>query len=59
MNQFIQFLAVPVVAFVSWLLVPHEVLGLAGWRWVMILGAAGALFAAAPRRYRCGGEGRT
>jgi putative MFS transporter len=42
-NQFIQFLAVPLVAFVCWLMVPRELLGLAGWRWVMILGAAGAV----------------
>jgi len=42
-NQAIQFVAVPVVAFASWALIPHHILGLAGWRWVMILGAAGAL----------------
>jgi putative MFS transporter len=42
-NQFIQFLAVPTVAFASWLLVPREILGLAGWRWVILLGAAGAV----------------
>ena len=41
-NQAIQFLAVPAVAFACWLLVPRQILGLAGWRWVMILGAAGA-----------------
>jgi putative MFS transporter len=42
-NQAIQFLAVPVVAFACWALVPHAPLGVAGWRWVVALGAAGAL----------------
>ena len=41
-NQSIQFLAVPIVAGVSWLLLPHSPLGLAGWRWVMLIGASGA-----------------
>ncbi|HEY2934117.1 MAG TPA: MFS transporter [Acidobacteriota bacterium] len=38
------FLAVPVVAALSWLLVPTHFL-LAGWRWVMVIGAMGALLA--------------
>lgn len=42
-NQSIQFLAVPIVAALSWLLLPHTLLGLAGWRWVMLIGASGAL----------------
>ncbi|HEY2049612.1 MAG TPA: MFS transporter [Caulobacteraceae bacterium] len=42
-NQSIQFLAVPIVAALSWLLLPHSLLGLAGWRWVMLIGASGAL----------------
>ncbi|HEV2365271.1 MAG TPA: MFS transporter [Caulobacteraceae bacterium] len=42
-SQAIQFTAVPVVAFVSLALAPRTVLGLAGWRWVAILGAAAAL----------------
>jgi putative MFS transporter len=42
-NQFIQFLAVPVVAFACWALIPLSPLGIAGWRWVMLAGAAGAL----------------
>ena len=41
-NQFVQFCAVPVVAFLAWLLIPRTVLGLEGWRWVVIIGAAGA-----------------
>jgi putative MFS transporter len=42
-NQAIQFLAVPAVAVAAWMLLPLSPLGLAGWRWVMILGAAGAV----------------
>ncbi len=43
MNQFITFCAVPVVAFLGWLLVPHQIAGLDGWRWVAIIGAIGAI----------------
>ena len=43
LNQFVQFLAVPFLAFVSWALIPHAPLGIAGWRWVMLLGAAAAV----------------
>ncbi|MGH8782045.1 MFS transporter [Paraburkholderia sp.] len=35
--------SVPVVAVLSYLLVPHVVFGLEGWRWVMIIGSAGAI----------------
>jgi putative MFS transporter len=35
--------SVPTVAVLSFLLVPHELLGLEGWRWVMIFGSAGAV----------------
>ena len=35
--------SVPVVAVLSYRLVPHAVLGLDGWRWVMIIGSAGAV----------------
>jgi putative MFS transporter len=42
-NQSIQFAAVPVVAFACWKLLPLTPLGLSGWRWVMILGASGAV----------------
>jgi putative MFS transporter len=41
-NQFIAFSVVPVVALLGWLLVPLNILGLDGWRWVAIIGAAGA-----------------
>jgi putative MFS transporter len=43
-EQAVGFMAVPVVAFLSYLLVPKKPLGLDGWRWVVILGAHGALF---------------
>jgi len=43
-NQFFQFLAVPLVAFLAWLLVPRTPLGLDGWRWVVLIGSAGAIF---------------
>jgi putative MFS transporter len=42
-NQFVQFLAVPIVAFLAWLLIPRTIFGLEGWRWVVIIGAIGAL----------------
>ena len=42
-NQFISFCVVPVVALLAWLLVPLKAWGLDGWRWVVLLGSAGAL----------------
>jgi putative MFS transporter len=42
-NQSIQFCAVPVVALLAWMLVPRAPLGLDGWRWVVLLGASGAI----------------
>jgi MFS transporter, putative metabolite:H+ symporter len=42
-NQAIQFCAVPVVALLAWLLVPRAPFGLDGWRWVVLLGATGAI----------------
>jgi len=48
--QFIGFTSVPVVALCGWLLVPRAPLGLAGWRWVSLIGAAGALIAWALRQ---------
>lgn len=42
-NQTIQFCAVPVAAFLAWVLVPRTLLGLDGWRWVIIAGALGAI----------------
>ncbi len=43
-EQAVGFMSVPVVAFLSYLLVPHKPFGIAGWRWVVIIGAHGALF---------------
>jgi putative MFS transporter len=42
-NQSVQFLAIPFVAAVSWVLVPRALLGLDGWRWVVFLGSLGAI----------------
>ena len=41
-NQFVMFTAVPVVAFLAWQLVPRTILGIDGWRWVVIIGSIGA-----------------
>ncbi|WP_216898079.1 MFS transporter [Nocardia alni] len=42
--------AVPIVALLAWLLVPHAPLGLSGWRWVMLIGAVGGLLVWFARR---------
>jgi putative MFS transporter len=42
-NQSIQFVAVPIVALAAWELGPETIAGIAGWRWVILLGAAAAL----------------
>jgi MFS transporter, putative metabolite:H+ symporter len=42
-NQFITFLVVPVVAFLSTVLVPISPLGLDGWRWVVLIGSVGGI----------------
>jgi len=42
-NQTVIFSAVPIVAFLAYLLVPHDPLGWAGWRWLTLIGATGAL----------------
>jgi putative MFS transporter len=43
-NSLVQFLAIPIVALAGWLLVPRHPLGIDGWRWVVLIGAAGAIF---------------
>jgi putative MFS transporter len=43
-EQAVGFMSVPIVAFLSYLLVPHKLFGLDGWRWVVIIGAHGAVF---------------
>jgi len=42
-NQTIQFAVVPVVAFLSYQLVPLDPFGFAGWRWVVLIGSVGAV----------------
>lgn len=42
--QAIGFSAVPMVAFLSYLLVPLAPFGIDGWRWIVVIGAHGALF---------------
>ena len=44
-SNVIQFAAIPVVAFLGWLLVPRTLFGLDGWRFVVMAGSAGALLA--------------
>lgn len=39
----IAYLAIPLVAFASWLLIPIDPYGVAGWRWVVLIGSTGAL----------------
>ena len=41
-NQAVMFIAVPIVAFLSWWLVPLSPYGVDGWRWVVLIGAAGS-----------------
>jgi putative MFS transporter len=43
-NQVVQFTAIPLVALISWLLVPRNPFGIDGWRWVVLLGSVGAIF---------------
>ncbi len=42
-NQVVQFAAVPVVSFLSWLLVPASPGGFSGWRWVVLIGSVSAV----------------
>lgn len=42
-NQAVMFIAVPVVAFLAWWLVPLAPFGLDGWRWVVLIGAAASM----------------
>ena len=42
LNQIVQFTAIPVVAFLAWLLVPLQPFGLDGWRIVVLIGSLGA-----------------
>jgi putative MFS transporter len=42
-NQTVQYLAVPAVAFLGAWLVPREPFGIAGWRWVVLTGSVSAI----------------
>jgi putative MFS transporter len=42
-NQAVMFTSVPVVALLSWWLVPLSPYGVEGWRWVVLIGAAGSM----------------
>lgn len=42
-NQSIMFIAVPIVAFLAWWLVPLAPYGVQGWRWVVLIGAAASM----------------
>ena len=42
-NQAVQFCAVPIVAFLAWKLIPRNPFGMAGWRWLVLIPAMGAL----------------
>ncbi len=41
-NQVVQFTAIPLVALLAWRLVPLAPFGFDGWRWVVLIGSAGA-----------------
>jgi putative MFS transporter len=49
-NQCIQLVAIPVATFLSWLLLPRDLVGVSGWRLVVLVGALGALVAYYIRR---------
>jgi putative MFS transporter len=42
LNQIVQFTAIPIVAFLAWLLVPERPFGIDGWRIVVLIGSLGA-----------------
>jgi MFS transporter, putative metabolite:H+ symporter len=42
-NQSVMFIAVPIVAFLAWWLVPLSPYSVDGWRWVVLIGAAASM----------------
>ncbi len=42
-NQAVMFTAVPAIALLAWWMVPLAPFGLDGWRWVVLIGAAGSM----------------
>lgn len=65
LSQGVMFCAVPVVALLSWLLLPYSPLGLDGWRWVALFPALSAVLVWWMRRHLpesprwLAGQGRT
>src|SRR5882757_300560 len=49
-NHAVQLTAVPIVALLSWQLIPLKPLGMDGWRWVALVPALGAIFVWGIRR---------
>jgi MFS transporter, putative metabolite:H+ symporter len=49
-NQLLSFSAIPVVALLSFFLVPRNFWGIDGWRWVTLIGSAGAFLVFIARR---------
>jgi putative MFS transporter len=49
-NRFLSYLAVPICGITAFLFVPHEPMGIDGWRWVISIGALGSLVVWAFRR---------
>src|SRR5260370_31364689 len=41
-SHFISYCSVPVAAFAAYILIPRTILGLDGWRWLVMIGALGA-----------------
>jgi len=41
--QAVQYLAVPVLAFLAWQILPRAPLGFDGWRWIVLIGCASAI----------------
>ena len=50
-NQFVTFGVVPLAALLAWLLAPVHFAGLAGWRWVILLGTSGLAVAGLLHRF--------
>lgn len=50
-NQAVMLTAVPIVAALSWWLVPQSPYGIDGWRWVVLIGAAASMVIWILRRY--------
>jgi putative MFS transporter len=49
-NQLLSFSAVPIVALLAYFLIPRNFWGIDGWRWVTLIGSAGAVLVFVARR---------